>query len=391
MPVVSFLTVPGPLIQSLDVRKIQYKSDSRKRHTNTFNVTFTLSIRNLRQNRIWVLTLWLKHSLSQKCLIIRTVARSFPTPTIHSSAMKRNTLTHAQKHVIHQEITKRRKSDHNLILEEVSKWAKTERRLSFLPSNPVLSRLSRSGNLQPGNNAQMMRQHSPAQPELEKQLAAWVNDLNMQGHCVSGDMIREKGKQLLLDICTDLGGNGPRLKFTAGWLWNFQRRWNLKARKLHGEASDADDEAIAQALPDLRNLCPEYRPEDFWNADETGCNYSMAPDRNISTFSRSGHKKQKKRVALLVCCNSTGSDNFPLFIIGSARRPRCFQKRTAEQLGFDYGHNKKAWMTMALFFEWLKRFDTYICKTSGRTALLLLDNFLVMGLKQNYPILHRFE
>ena len=248
-------------------------------------------------------------------------------------------------------MTKCRKSGQNLILDEVSKWAKTELRPSFLPSKPVLYRLSRSGNAQPGNNAQMMRQHSPAQSELEKQLAACVNDLNVQGHCVSGDMIREKGKRLLQDICTDLCENGPRLKFTAGWLWNFQRRWNLKARKLHGEAGDADDEALAQALTDLPNLCHEYRPEDVWNADETGCNYAMAPDRIISKFSRSGHKKQKKRVKLLVCCNSTGSENFPLFIIGSARRPRCFQKRTREQLGFDYGHNKKAWMTMALFLS----------------------------------------
>ena len=32
--------------------------------------------------------------------------------------------------------------------------------------------------------------------------------------------------------------------------------------------------------------------------------------------------------------------------------------RTDEQLGVDYGHNKNAWITMNLFFEWLKRFET---------------------------------
>ena len=185
-------------------------------------------------------------------------------------------------------------------------------------------------------------------------------------------------------MCTDLDENGERLKFTAGW-WNFQRRWNLKARKLHGEAGDADDQAIAEALPNLRNLCRQYRPEDVCNGDETGCNYAITPDRSISSSSRSGNKKQKKRITLLVCCNSTGSEKFPLFIIGSARRPRCFQKTIGEHLRFDYSHNKKAWMTMALFFESLERFDAYISKTAGCTVHLL-DNS-GHGTKDNLPAL----
>ena len=36
-------------------------------------------------------------------------------------------------------------------------------------------------------------------------------------------------------------------------------------------------------------------------------------------------------------------------------------------------------------FECLKRFDTYISKTSGRTALLLLDNFSGHGTTANLP------
>ena len=254
--------------------------------------------------------------------------------------MKRNTLTYAQKHVTHQEIVKRCKASNSIILDEISEWAQTELKLPFLPSKHVLSRLSQSEGYQCSNNAQMMRRHSPAQPELEKQLAAWVNDLNMQGHCVSGDIIREKGKRLLQDVCTDLSENGERLKFTAGWLWNFQRRWNLKARKLHGEAVDADDQAITEALPNLRNLCRQYRSGDVWNGDATGCNYAMAPGRSISPSPRSGNKKHKKRITLLVCGNSTGSEKLPLFIIDSARRPTCFQKKAGDQLGFAYSHKE---------------------------------------------------
>ena len=87
---------------------------------------------------------------------------------------------------------KRGKAGNSIILDEISEWAQTELVVPFLPSKPVLSRLSQSEGFQCGNNAQMMRRHSPAQSKFEKQPAAWVKDLNMQGHCVSGDMIREK-------------------------------------------------------------------------------------------------------------------------------------------------------------------------------------------------------
>ena len=44
-------------------------------------------------------------------------------------------------------------------------------------------------------------------------------------------------------------------------------------------------------------------------------------------------------------------------------------------------------MTMALFFEWLKRFEAYISKTADRTVFLLLDNFSGHGTKDNLPAL----
>ena len=44
-------------------------------------------------------------------------------------------------------------------------------------------------------------------------------------------------------------------------------------------------------------------------------------------------------------------------------------------------------MTMALCFEWFKRFDANISKTAGRTVLLLLDNFSGHGSKDNLPAL----
>ena len=65
----------------------------------------------------------------------------------------------------------------------------------------------------------------------------------------------------------------------------------------------------------------------------------------ISTKAVSGIKGDKTRMSLLVCTNADGSDKRDLLFIGHHRAPRCFQKKTAEQWGLQYGWNKNAWMT----------------------------------------------
>ncbi|KAI0995535.1 hypothetical protein K3495_g12644 [Podosphaera aphanis] len=60
-------------------------------------------------------------------------------------------------------------------------------------------------------------------------------------------------------------------------------------------------------------------------------------------------------------------------IIGHFKKPRCFQSKSGNQLGFYYRSNKKAWMTRELFQEWLLKFNEKIKKEQGH-VLLLLDN-----------------
>ena len=55
--------------------------------------------------------------------------------------------------------------------------------------------------------------------------------------------------------------------------------------------------------------------------------------------------------------NADGSEKLPPFFIGHAKKPRCFERKTAERLGFLYRNNKKAWMTGILFQEWLGDVD----------------------------------
>ena len=54
-------------------------------------------------------------------------------------------------------------------------------------------------------------------------------------------------------------------------------------------------------------------------------------------------------------------------------KPRCFKKRTGEELGFQYKSNKKAWMTGGIYRCWLRNVDKEM-RAAGRHILLLLDN-----------------
>ncbi|KAF9224586.1 DDE-domain-containing protein [Gyrodon lividus] len=84
-------------------------------------------------------------------------------------------------------------------------------------------------------------------------------------------------------------------------------------------------------------------------------------------------KKEKFCITIALTCNSDGSEKLKPFFIGKAAKPRCFKQRTPEQRGFYYWNNH-AWMTGALFEEWIKQLDIKM-KHTNQYILLLMDNF----------------
>uniref|UniRef100_UPI00358FE200 tigger transposable element-derived protein 1-like n=1 Tax=Myxine glutinosa TaxID=7769 RepID=UPI00358FE200 len=102
--------------------------------------------------------------------------------------------------------------------------------------------------------------------------------------CIDGPLIHEKAK-LIYDQLSGTGGastsdalsdNGTNsaTSFTAsrGWFHRIKERYCLKNVKLSGERASADHE-VAKVFPaQLTRLIEEkgYRPEQVFNADETG-------------------------------------------------------------------------------------------------------------------------
>lgn len=62
----------------------------------------------------------------------------------------------------------------------------------------------------------------------------------------------------------------------------------------------------------------------------------MASDRGLSNKKHSGVKGKKIRLTYALTTNADGSEKLPPFIIGKAHKPRAFNKKTGDQLGFYY-------------------------------------------------------
>lgn len=100
----------------------------------------------------------------------------------------------------------------------------------------------------------------------------------------------------------------------------------------------------------------------------------MPPDRGLMDKPTSGVKGNKKRLTYAFTANADGSEKLCPFIIGKSARPRAFKRKTGEQLGFYYWNNAKAWMTIILYREWLRKWDAQL-RRQRRFILLLQDNF----------------
>ena len=175
-------------------------------------------------------------------------------------------------------------------------------------------------------NRAIRRCRKGQQPALEAVLSEWVHSRQLARQCITVDVMRQKAVRLHEEINYSRTEDSKLgMKFTVGWLSKFQKRWNLRSRRMHGESGDADMESVRDCLPSLASLVQSYQPNDEWNADETGLYYQMPPDRTISHAALPGRKKAKVRITLLVCSKASRKGKFPLMIIGQARKLRAFK------------------------------------------------------------------
>ncbi|KAI1000312.1 hypothetical protein K3495_g7883, partial [Podosphaera aphanis] len=253
----------------------------------------------------------------------------------------------------------------------LAEWAKQEFSLQKPPTQGTISNILKKEKefeaLGPSCH-HAKRARTVKCSELDQALAEWVLQCQARRVALSTELIKAKGAKFV-----ELLGIENPPSFSNGWIEKFKDRYQFKGFKSHGESGSADTTAIEEALPRLQEQLSHFALKDIYNMDETGLFFRMAPDKTIAKRQIEGSKKDKSRITIAFTANADGTHKLPPFFIGHAQKPRAFNKKSGEQLGFFYRWNKKAWMTGLLFQEWLLTLDTQM-KQANRHILVLMDN-----------------
>jgi hypothetical protein len=276
------------------------------------------------------------------------------------------------------ELIKYHRSNPTATLSALCQWAKARFQLSKAPGISTVSDLLIRSRSDSFSTTQPDAAVTTASTMLDRELILWINKCEKFCVCITGHIIRYKAEMLRDAVVANGVPDRQRdrllqLKFSKGWLYNFQRRHNLISRRLHGEAGSVDEVVAEEGRQLIHGIAELYEKRNIFNMDETAMYYCKAPDRTISPNPVFGRKKSKKRMTVAVTTNADGSEKLPLLFVGSARQPRCFNKSSPEQLGISYSSTSKGWMTRELFRAWVLELDANM-KAEGRHILLLVDN-----------------
>ncbi|XP_055452476.1 tigger transposable element-derived protein 4 [Psammomys obesus] len=204
--------------------------------------------------------------------------------------------------------------------------------------------------------------------DLEEALMRWYRIAQCLNVPVNGPMLRLKAN----DFAQKLGHND--FKCSNGWLDRFKSRYGLVFRAQPAEATgipvDPSTVWYQNVLPYYLN---DYHPENVFNVRETGLLYRLLP---TNTFAFRGEtcsvgKLSKDRITLAVGANMDGSEKLPLLVIGKSRAPRCF--KGMKSLPVYYEANRAAWMTAAIFEQWMLKLDEKF-QAQKRRVVIFVDS-----------------
>jgi transposase len=212
------------------------------------------------------------------------------------------------------------------------------------------------------------RKRKTGNEEVNELTLQWFTIARSKNIPVSGPMLQEKA----LTFAAEIGNHD--FKASNGWLEAFRKRNGISFSCLSGESADVDECTLAEWKDRVPTLCNGFSSADVFNVDETGFYYRSLPDKSLTLKGEhcKGGKKSKERLTVMLCCSFTGEKLRPL-VIGKAENPRCFRGVQKNQLTVTWKSNRKAWMTRALFQEWLLELDRKM-GVAKRKIILFLDN-----------------
>jgi hypothetical protein len=138
--------------------------------------------------------------------------------------------------------------------------------------------------------------------------------------------------------------------FSNGWLEGFKKRNYIKSRVLHSEVVslgvDAEEEMVEN-----RKIISQYKEEDIFNMDEIGLFWNLLPSRGLLIEPQPSVKKEKARISINLCSNTTGSERIRPWFIGKAKTPRALRNVSVSAMGGEWRWNSKSWMNTAIMSQ----------------------------------------
>ncbi|KAJ5180126.1 transcriptional regulator family: Centromere protein B DNA-binding region [Penicillium capsulatum] len=242
------------------------------------------------------------------------------------------------------------------------------RRINQSTVSAILSK--RYDHLDHGPASALQRQQLPQWPILEERISDWIIASQAAGEHRNGEDIIRKAREIWPQI--QEYGSMPTPSFSQGWLSKFKKRHGARQSSAHDGDPPAPPMDFRKEIKGLRSRCGEFPDQDIYNMDETGLLWRKAPYEAIPPFGTPPVYRERSRVCLAVCTNSTGSDRLPLWIIGHKEKPEALRQVNLEAMECNWRHDRKAWMTTEIMSEWLLFFYRHV---GERRVLLLLDNF----------------
>ena len=147
----------------------------------------------------------------------------------------------------------------------------------------------------------------------------------------------------------------------------------MSFKNISGESKSVTEEMTAPwTETTLSTILSGYPLENIFNADEFGLFYQCLPNKTLHLKGEkcSGGKHSKIRLTGLAAGNAYG-ERLPMFVIGKANKPRCF--KGVRNLPCCYHVQRKSWMTVELFEEWVRQLDQKF-SAANRKIALIIDN-----------------
>jgi hypothetical protein len=203
--------------------------------------------------------------------------------------------------------------------------------------------------------------------ELEILLPAWFKQAKGSSAVISGSLLREKA----LHIATRLGIED--FKASNGWITGFKQRHSVVYKTALGDCKSVDSSTVEEWRKEqLLKIFEGYEPKNIYNADETVPFFRLPPNKTLSLKGDpcNGGKNSKERITVLLARNADGTDKLPPFVIWKIENPHCF--KNVRQLPTKCVANRKAWVTQAIFRDYLRSLDAKM-RSQNTNILLFLD------------------